>query len=112
MKKNIELCFAFAAQRTEFPDDPILKFENIQKQVEAPFTVYADFENILKELSGDGNKCQEHVVLMGTKLLVVYLELSLNRGYMLEYLQVIFTKVSTNSLDTFSASVLVHIDKK
>ena len=53
--------FAFAAQRTEFPDDPILKFENIPKQVEVPFTVYADFESILKQLSGDGNKCQEHI---------------------------------------------------
>ena len=60
-KKHEEPCFAFAAQRTEFPDDPILKFKNIQKQVEAPFTVYADFESILKQLSGDGNKCQEHI---------------------------------------------------
>ena len=56
--KNEERCFAFAAQRTEFPDDPILKFENIQKQVEAQFTVYADFESILKQLSA---KCQEHI---------------------------------------------------
>ena len=48
--------FAFAAQRIEFTDDPILKFENIQKQVEAPFTVYADFVSILKQLSDDGNK--------------------------------------------------------
>ena len=46
------------AQRTEFPDDPILKFENIQKQVESPFTVY---ESILKQLRGDGNKCPEHI---------------------------------------------------
>ena len=35
--------FAFAVQQTEFPDDPIVKFENIQEQVEASFTVYADF---------------------------------------------------------------------
>ena len=61
LKKREERCFAFAAQRTEFPDDPILKFENIQKQVEASFTVYADFESIRKQLSGDGNKCQEHI---------------------------------------------------
>ena len=61
LKKHEERCFAFAAQRTEFPDDPILKFENIQKQVEAPFTVYVGFESILKQLSGDGNKCQEHI---------------------------------------------------
>ena len=61
LKEHEERCFTFAAQRTEYPDDPILKFENIQKQVEAPFTVYADFESILKQLSGDGNKCQEHI---------------------------------------------------
>ena len=57
MKEHEERCFAFAAQRTEFPDDPILKFENIQKQ----FTVYVDFERILKQFSGDGTKCQEHI---------------------------------------------------
>ena len=34
---------------------------NIQKQVEAPFRVYADFESILKQLSGNGNKYQEHI---------------------------------------------------
>ena len=58
LKEHEERCFAFAAQRTEFPDDPTLKFENIQKQVQAPFTVYADFESILKQLSA---KCQEHI---------------------------------------------------
>ena len=61
LKEHEEHCFAFAAQRTEYPDDPILKFENIQKQVEAPFIVYADFESIMKQLSGDDNKCQEHI---------------------------------------------------
>ena len=43
LKKHEGRCFAFAALRTEFPDDPIFKFENIQKQLEAPFTVYTDF---------------------------------------------------------------------
>ena len=41
LKAHERNCFAFAAQRIEFLDDPILKFENIQKQVEAPFTVDA-----------------------------------------------------------------------
>ena len=53
LKEHEGGCFAFAAQRTEFPDDPILK-----KQVQAPFTVYADFKSILKQLSA---KCQEHI---------------------------------------------------
>ena len=75
--------FAFAAQRTEFTDATILKFENMQNQVEAPFTVYADFESILKQLSGDGNKYQEHIACFYAQL-AVSLELSLKRGYMLE----------------------------
>ena len=69
-KEHEEHCFAFAAQQTEYPDDPIIKFENIQKQVEAPFTVYADFESILKQLSGDGNKCQEHIACSYTYQIV------------------------------------------
>ena len=63
-------CFAFAAQRTELPDDHIVKFENIHKQVEAPFTVYADFESIQKQLSGDGNTYQEHIACSYAYLIV------------------------------------------
>ena len=59
LREHEENCFPFAAQCTEFPDDPVVYFKNIQKQVELPFTVYSDFENILKQLS-DGNKYQEH----------------------------------------------------
>ena len=32
------------AQRTIFPDDPRCRFTNIQKQLPAPFVVYADLE--------------------------------------------------------------------
>ena len=49
LKEHEERCFALASQRTEFPNDPVLKFENIEKKVEAPFTVYADFASILKQ---------------------------------------------------------------
>ena len=35
-------------QRTKFPEDPRCRFTNIQKQLLAPFVVYADFESILK----------------------------------------------------------------
>ena len=57
LRDHEENCFAFAAQCTEFPDDPIVKFNNIQNQFEAPLTVY---ESILKPLR-DGNKCQQHI---------------------------------------------------
>ena len=36
------------AQRTKFPDDPRCRFTNIQKELPAPFVVYADFDSILK----------------------------------------------------------------
>ena len=32
------------AQRTKFQDDPRFRFTNLQKQLPAPFVVYADFE--------------------------------------------------------------------
>ena len=56
-----ENCLAFAAQRTEFPEDPVVKFKNIQNQIEAPFTICADFISILKHLSYE-NKYQEHII--------------------------------------------------
>ena len=41
------------AQRTKFPDDPRCRFTSIQKQLPAPFVVYADFESILKPVDND-----------------------------------------------------------
>ena len=38
-------------QRTKFPQDPRCRFTNIQKQLSAPFVVYADFESILKPVN-------------------------------------------------------------
>ena len=60
LRDHEENCFAFVAQRTEFPDNLIVKVKNIQNQVETPFSVYADFESILKQLS-DGNKYQGNI---------------------------------------------------
>ena len=39
--------------RTKFPKDPRCRFTNIQKQLPAPFVVYADFESILKPANED-----------------------------------------------------------
>ena len=50
LRDHEENCFAFVAQRTEFPDNLIVKVKNIQNQVETPFSVYADFESILKHV--------------------------------------------------------------
>ena len=60
LKEHEETCFTCAAQRAEFPEDPVVKFKNIHKQLKASFVVYADFESVLKILS-DGNKYQEHI---------------------------------------------------
>ena len=38
-------------ERTKFPRDPRCRFANIQKQLPAPFVVYADFESILKPVN-------------------------------------------------------------
>ena len=45
-------------QRTKFPDDPRCRFANIQKQLPAPFVVYADFELILKPVDKDVDTTQ------------------------------------------------------
>ena len=60
LKEQERNCFALTAQRTEFSEDPVVKFKNIKNQLTAPFVVYADFESILTNLS-DNNKYQEHL---------------------------------------------------
>ena len=46
------------AQRTKFPDNSRCRFSNIQKQLPAPFVVYADFESILKPVDADVDTTQ------------------------------------------------------
>ena len=46
------------AQRIKFPDDSRCRFTNIQKQLPAPFVVYADFESILKPVDTDVDTTQ------------------------------------------------------
>ena len=45
-------------QRTKFPDDPRCRFTYIQKQLPAPFVVYADFDSILKPVDKDVDTLQ------------------------------------------------------
>ena len=40
-------------QRIKFPKDPRCRFTNAQKQLSAPFVMYADFESILKHENED-----------------------------------------------------------
>ena len=37
-------------ERTKFPEEPRCRFTNIQKQLTAPFVVYADFESFLQRV--------------------------------------------------------------
>ena len=46
------------AQRTKFPNDPICRFTNIEKQLPALFVVYAGFESILKPFDTDVDPTQ------------------------------------------------------
>ena len=46
------------AQRTKFPDDPRCRFPNIEKQLPAPFVVYAYFESIMKPVDKDVDNTQ------------------------------------------------------
>ena len=58
-------CFVHGGQKTSFPDKPTLQFEAIEKQVEAPFVVYADFESLLEPMDTPSGrrtvKYEEHV---------------------------------------------------
>ena len=47
------------AQMTKYPDDPRCRFTSIQKQLLAPFVVYADFESILKPVDKDVDTTQD-----------------------------------------------------
>ena len=60
MEEHENSCFAFFAQHTKFPDDPVVEFKNIKHQLKAPFVVYADFESILSKLDNE-DKYQEHI---------------------------------------------------
>ena len=49
LERHMERCIH--VQLSKFPKDTSCKFTNIQKQLQTPFVVYADFESILKPLS-------------------------------------------------------------
>ena len=50
-------CFVHGGQKTSFPEDPYVKFQAIEKQVPAPFAVYADFESILQPVNTSSGSC-------------------------------------------------------
>ena len=51
-------------QRNKFPKDPRCRFTNIQKQLLAPFVLYADFESIIRQV-GDEAMDITHGVAVG-----------------------------------------------
>ena len=54
LTKHVKYCKVENAQRQEMPvNDPVLQFTNVQKQLKAPFAVYADFECILQQHQQD-----------------------------------------------------------
>ena len=53
------------AQRTKFPKDTRCRFTNTQKQLTAPFVVYADFELILQRVGDEAIDTTEGVAVGG-----------------------------------------------
>ncbi len=47
-------------QKTVFPDNNIIKFDNVARQLKAPFVVYADFESILEAVAIDTAKTSKY----------------------------------------------------
>ena len=53
-------CFVHGGQKTVFPDDTTVKFNNIAKQLKVPFVVYADFESILDPVDIETSKTTKY----------------------------------------------------
>ena len=54
--------------RTKFPKDPRCRFTNIQKQLLAPFVLYADFESILQLIDDEAMDNTQGVAVGGDGL--------------------------------------------
>ena len=58
-------CYIHGEQRIQFPGDDIVSYKNFNRQVEAPWIIYADCESILKKLTVDSDattsKYQHHI---------------------------------------------------
>ena len=55
-------CFKYKAVKVKMPEkgkNDILKFTNYSQQLEAPYTIYADFEAVLKKDEDSGNVIHE-----------------------------------------------------
>ena len=69
-------CFKHNGQLLIFPEEDYVEFKNVQKQVEAPFCVYADFESVLNGVDNSEDddkhtkKYQEHNACSFSYLLV------------------------------------------
>ena len=49
------VCFENGAQKVDLPseEEKFIQFRDIEKQMELPFVIYADFESILPEIEDD-----------------------------------------------------------
>src|SRR6218665_4024622 len=70
LKKHIVFCSQMEAQRIELPDPgPTISFRNYNRSLRVPFTVYADFESVIKPIDtcqsnqnvSYTNKYQRHI---------------------------------------------------
>jgi hypothetical protein len=59
LDKHLQFCQS-ETQRVEMPEEDVLQFKNIHKQLRAPYVMYADFECFTRQ-TGDEKKPQEHI---------------------------------------------------
>ena len=60
--EHMTKCFTYGGTRIVLPEkgkNDILKFKNYSQQLEAPYTIYADFEAVLKKDEDSGNVIHE-----------------------------------------------------
>ena len=50
LTEHLVHCKTLKPQRVVYPEDEILKFTNVHKQLKSPFVAYCDFESILKKI--------------------------------------------------------------
>ena len=90
------------AQRTKFPKDPRCRFTNIQKQLVAPFVVYADFESIIQRVDDEAMDTTHDVAVGGDEPIAA-------SGSFLEHLPCSFAyKVVSSVVQDFSRPLVSH----
>lgn len=110
LNKHIEYCSKHDAVNTILPElgKNILRFKNIQNQVECPIRIFADFETFLKPIdktSGKTKLCQQHVPSAFSLYVVSRVE-----GFSID--PITYVKQDNEQVDKFFVEKLEEMIKK